>query len=256
MAGILMLIDSTTIATTTTEDFTIGFNKPIELGSNLWEASMVKFNGWYSWYNISTELGNNTLEYYNGSTWNLVTFPDGQYSVDDINSYLHYVMKQNGDYTLSGTTEIYDIEILPNNPTGKVQFIFTGGYEIDLTTGDLYLLLGGTQSIYTISGDLENIANLINDINSVLIRCDLVAGAGSYINSVKQDILYSFVPNTIPGSNINIEPINRIYVPINTTDNKITEIRMYITDNLNRPINLEQQPVTYLLHFRPVNIPS
>jgi hypothetical protein len=253
-----LFLDSNNITTTDTEELTVSFNKPIDLGEGAWECALIKANLWYAWHNISSTTNsnlhfpNNTFRYYNGAIWQTVTVPNGQYAVSDLNDYLHYEMRANGDYTLSGTTYIYDIEILADQPTGKVEFVFTGGYQLDLTTSDIWYILGGTSSIYTTSGDLENEANMINDINSVIIHNSIIQGQSSYLNSFASDIQYSFVPSSAPGSNIEIQPINRVYSTITVADNLINSIKLTITDNLNRSIDLQNQPVTYYLELRKI----
>jgi hypothetical protein len=65
---------------------------------------------YYSWFNITAALGNNTFTYY----WYVgavltpfvVVFPDGIYDVASINSYLEYIMLQNNTYMTTATGSI------------------------------------------------------------------------------------------------------------------------------------------------------
>jgi hypothetical protein len=85
-------------------------------------------------------------------------------------------------------------------------------------------------------------------VNSLLIHCDIINQ--SYINSDTSDVLYSFVPNSAPGSNIQVQPKpSMIYLPLKIPD-FIYKIRMYITDQLNRTVNFNGEPITYMLHLR------
>lgn len=250
MSNFFLVLDSTAAGATQTDNFTVVFPNQIDLGKDQYEMALSRLNLWYSWYNISAANNNNTARYYNGTGYNDITFPDGQYSVPQINDFVHAVMKANGDFTLSGSTEIYDIEITPNFATNKVNIELTSGYTFDLSTGDLYLLLGGNQVEVTTTGDLPNIANLTNDINQIWARCSLVEGQGSYINNAQSDIIYTFVPDNIPNTNIDLSPITLAWIPINTTNNVIRRINLRITDNLSRRLDLNNEPVTFTLILR------
>lgn len=59
---------------------------------------------YYSWYNISASLGNNTFQFQyhtaSGGTpsFQTITFPDGIYDVSTMNQYIQFVCLQNGWY--------------------------------------------------------------------------------------------------------------------------------------------------------------
>lgn len=245
-----IILDSASANAATSDDFTVTYSNQINLGDGQYEVALSRLNLWYSWYNISAENGNNTLRYFNSAVYRDVVFPDGQYSVPQINDYLHSVMKAFGDFTLSGSTEVYDIEITANFATNKVNVQLTSGYTLDLSTGNLYLLLGSDQIEVTTNGDLPNLANLTNDINAVWARCSLINGLGSYVNNSQNDVIYTFVPDTIPNTNIDLSPITLAWIPVNVTNNVIRNIRVRITDNLNRRLNLNGEPVTFTLIIR------
>lgn len=250
----LLVIDSSTATNAqNTEDFVIDYRNPIKLPANNYELALVKANLWYSWYNVSAAKGNNILRYNNGTiTQPDIVIPDGQYTIDQINTVLQAAMLDNGDFTVGPSGNLFDIKIEPNYSTLRVKLTLTGGYELDLSAGRLYLLLGGDPINYTASGDLPEVANINDDINSLSIRCDIVSGMASYSNSDRSDIIYTFVPQSIPGTNIDVFPSERIYLPININDRLIKEIRMRITDNLGRSVVLNGEPVSYLLHLRPI----
>ena len=61
---------------------------------------------YYSWYNVSSALGNNKFSYtYNNSSGAIITYnvviPDGIYDVYTLNQYLQYTFLQNGTYMTS-----------------------------------------------------------------------------------------------------------------------------------------------------------
>lgn len=81
---------------------------------------------YYSWFNISTRLLNNTFTY----TWTVgvvsttysVVIPDGLYNISDINSYLQWVMINNGTYLINSSGDnVYYAEFLVNPNRYSIQ---------------------------------------------------------------------------------------------------------------------------------------
>ena len=63
---------------------------------------------YYSWYNISSTLGNNTFSYnwINGAgvaTTYTTTIPDGLYEISTLNQYLQFVFIKNGHYLVNSS---------------------------------------------------------------------------------------------------------------------------------------------------------
>ena len=80
----------------------------------------------YSWFNITSDSVNNTLSY----TWTVgttlttinVVIPDGLYDIVDINSYLQWVMIQNGHYLINASGDyVYYLELLVNPSRYAIQ---------------------------------------------------------------------------------------------------------------------------------------
>ena len=83
---------------------------------------------YFSWYYISSALGNNTLQYvwYSGTgtqTTFTVTIPDGLYEISDINLYLQSEMISNGHYLIDNTNNknIFFLELTVNASRYAVQ---------------------------------------------------------------------------------------------------------------------------------------
>lgn len=91
-------------------------------------------------------------------------------------------------------------------------------------------------------------ADITRVVDRILIHCSIVGG--TYENSFKSDVIYSFVPNNSPGSKLDIQPFYPIYLPLKET--MIRKIRIKITDQNARPIDLNDQHVDYLLNIRPL----
>ncbi len=247
----LLTLDSSNL-NQRSHDFTIEYYDPINVKDG-YELALIKSNLWYSYYNVSSALLNNTFQYTNNvAQVRTVTIPNGNYTIIQLNNYIHSIMKLNGDYTVVGGVDTYDINITPNYSTLKTTIALSNGYSINLTTSQFSLLLGWSMAIYNFNGsqDGQNTANINNGVNSLLIHCDIIRE--SYQNNIQSDVLYSFVPDQPPGSNLEVYPKNElIYLPIKYE--QIYKIRMYITDQLNRPIDLNNEPVTYLIHIKKKN---
>jgi len=237
------------------DNFTITFGNPIILNTSTneqekskYEIALITADLWYSFSNISQELQNNTFKYYNGSAWKTVTLPNGNYQVSDINDFLEVTFDQNNDFTTDIDGNVtYNIVLAPNIVTLKVELAIKNGYKLDLTTSKLNELIGFNQAIYDTTTSSTNRVDITRGVNSLSIHCSIAGG--SYDNNLGSDILYSFVPQTGRGSSIHIEPNYPIYLPLNE-EQYINRIQMRITDQLNRKVSFNGEPVTYFLHIR------
>jgi len=256
--NIPLTLDSSKINNSVGGNFTVHFPSGIPLQEHLdslrsHEIALVAADLWYTWHNIKASYGNNTFRYYNGSVWRDITLPDGNYQINDLNVYLHDKMVENNDYTTNTDGEKeYSINLLPNEVTIKVRVELSDSYQIDFSTSDLNELLGFEKQIYTTTVESPNRVDITRGINSLLIHCSLVNN--SYDNGTAGDILYTFTPQVSRGSSIHVEPNNPIYVPISLAS-QINTINMRITDQQNRVIDFNGEPVTYFLLIRPTKKP-
>jgi hypothetical protein len=81
---------------------------------------------YYSWFNITSALGNNTFSYtwVSGATTTTyaVTIPDGIYEIATLNQYLQFVFLTNGHYLLNSTGQnVFYAEFLVNPSRYAVQ---------------------------------------------------------------------------------------------------------------------------------------
>lgn len=81
---------------------------------------------YYSWYNISSQLQNNIIQY----TWRAgattttftITIPDGLYEVAVLNELLQFAMIENGHYLINASGQnVYYLELLVNPSRYAVQ---------------------------------------------------------------------------------------------------------------------------------------
>lgn len=245
----LFTIDSSTLPNQKENDLTVRLNSPFPVLNGPYEVALYKANLWYSYYNISSSFNNHILTYTNAAAvTRTVIFENGNYTIPQINDYLHLYMASVGDFTIVSGSNVYNINITPDFSTLKTDISISGGYTLDLTTSFINELLGWDQAVYNTTGTGSRVANINRGINSILIRCSIVGG--SYLNDLGSDIIFSFVPNVPPGANIEVQPQPAlVYVPCNVND-YIRNIRIYITDQLGRSIDFNGEPITYVLYLR------
>ena len=90
-----------------------------------------------------------------------------------------------------------------------------------------------------------NTVNILS-INSILVKCSIIEG--SYLDSSKEPIIYSFFPNVLPGEKIIERPKNLIYLPLIVPT--IYNIGIELIDNNGKLLNLRGETVTIRLHLR------
>jgi len=229
-----------------TDNISIAFAPALRISGN-WELALQSMTLWYSYYNISPDYNNQIFRYNNGSIWKNITITPGLYTIDDLNAYIQSVMLANGDFTVVGGVNTFDITLTPNYNTFKLRVSISGGYQVDFTVGNLNQLLGFTQIIVTTTQEGLNNVNITNGVDRIIVHCDAVSG--TYKSGLASDVLFSFAIDGKPSSLITIEPYHLIYLPINKSG-YLDRLRMYITDNLGRRINFNGETITYSLSLR------
>lgn len=79
-------------------DFTVRFNPGLNLDKNKdYYLALDSISMYYSWYNVSSVYSNNTLSYSpdDGKTWKMIVLPNGNYSYNELNTYIQRVLKSN-----------------------------------------------------------------------------------------------------------------------------------------------------------------
>jgi len=218
----------------------------------------------YSWFNITTTYNNKLMSYSfpTGATFITVnlSLPDGFYTVNDLNDFLHQQMITNGHYLINNLGQnVYYIEIsynpvyyacqiltfvvptslpsgwstppgFPGFPTSTISPIF--GLPI---IGSVRDILGFSSNAFggsaTNTSDLSDKVPIGSNVNSVIVRCSLVN------NSIvsPSDIIDSFPINATFGSNINYEPSFEKWIKIRPGNYSSFTITLFDQDlnNLN-----------------------
>ena len=192
----------------------------------------------YSWYNIRSDYKNNTINYTNdrGTNWYPITFKDGMYSYTDINDYLQQYMEQKNHHTTdSQGNKKFPININFVLSTNRVLITFSDDkFQLDLRGTELGELIGFEKKLITkteYGAKLPNITNSIDvpNINTNAIKDSIVDGINTNtIAMIPTDNLTRSYPFTF-------EPQRTLYCPVSS--NTISEMRIYVTDSLGRPVD-------------------
>ena len=237
------------------DNFLIKFNPPLNLDPNKKHSLAIdRLTMTYSWYNIRSEYKNNTIKYTNdgGVNWYTITFKDGMYSYTVIREYVEQYLHQKNHHTrfplsLSLRSDI-DIRFILS--TYRVLISFSSKkFQLDLRETNFGELIGFEKKLITkteYGTKLPNITNSIDvlNINTNAMKDSIVDGINSNIIAmIPTDSLTRSYPFTF-------EPRRTLYCPVSS--NTISEMRIYVTDSLGRPVDFNGIDwfMTLILHSR------
>ena len=253
MPSFLIKIDSYAYNASESDDISVNFPQPIQLTSDddmktQFGIALLKAQVWYSWANISATIGNNVIRYSHnsGTNWNSITIPDGTYSITQLETYIHSVMKDNSHYNSGDNT--YYVNFVPNYATFKLRIELSNNYQLDLTQSTIYTLLGHANTTLTSTTTGAGNVDITAGVNSIDIRCNLVKN--SYNNGSFSDTIQSFSPNVPAGSLINISESNPVFLPLNQKN--ISTLRVRLTSQDGTPIDLRGEQTSYLFQIKEI----
>ena len=242
---------TTLILSSNTINFTTYLLSPIHLHENKdYEAALLSINLYNSIPNITEK--NNIFKYSidSGDTWKTLSLNKGSYELQAINDEIQRRMIENDDFD-SIKKEHY-ITISANiSELKSIVEITNDSYLVDFTTENTIGTVLGFKNVIIRYGynKSQNIVN-ITKVNLVLVNTDIISG--SYVNGCESPAIYSFDPNKVsPGYKIDEKPNpSLIYYPINRKN--IYNIRVWLTDQDNKPIDLRCERITVKLHIKQV----
>jgi hypothetical protein len=238
---------------------------------------------YYSWFNISQALNNNRFSYKwfdNSGILNSVfeiKFPDGYYSVNDLNEYIQSILVSRGHYLVqvSSGNHIYHIEFTTNSVYYAVQLNcyamrttsadFTRGstdwaYPSEATTvqviissaSQFNLLVGLNVGVYPEASDtnnhtfLSNITPNMNPVSNLLMSCSL-ANQGGF--SDPSNIIYTFSSgNAEFGGMIDRSPSLSNHIRI--ADGQYSSFTVNLIDQNYQRVDIKDPNSVIILHFR------
>lgn len=223
-------------------DFITKYNSIIRLNPNnenyikLHETSMT-----YSWYNIDAKYNNSSIKYAFNSVNYDISFPNGNYSFKDINSHIQTTLEANG-HDPSGINIFFDsVEF-------KCVLELQNSFKMVFGDGKFKELVGFTGNEYSSTAKGEALPNITRSMDSIQVRCSI---ASCNVNGSISNVLYQFstqdLVNSYPFSKKPID-IGDLYGVCNATE--ISEIRIQITNQLGRSIDMNNQEVSLTLLIR------
>ncbi|KAL9966048.1 hypothetical protein ACROYT_G024059 [Oculina patagonica] len=228
-------------------NFMTNFNPPLKLDDDReYSIALVNLETYYSFPNVEEGV-NNRFRYSpdNGLNYYEIEIDTGSYEITDLNNVIFQKMKLNGHFDTVNDTPY--VNIYPNENTLKVIMELSSGYVVDFTPDDsLRELLGFEATTYnTQTNESTNPVQII-PVNSILINVDVVEG--SYVSGTPKPIIYSFFPNVGPGFKIIEVPRNLVYLRMNRK--QIANMRVRITDQNDKLLNLRGENITIRLHIK------
>jgi hypothetical protein len=230
----------TLVMTSTSTDFTTRFNPSIQLENDVkYEMALLNLTTYNSAPNIDDT--NNYFRYSLDKevTWQEIILQEGAYELQD--------MFDNMELRLADNAKVFKFYI--NINTGYVEincldyeivFDFSQVNSIGNILGFAKMKLTG-ENFYQSTEKVK-----IDAVNQYLVNCDIIKG--SYLNGSTLPCLYTFMPQVPPGYKIHETPLVPVYMPITTS--RIDEIRIWLTDQNGKMINLRDEEITIRLHVR------
>ena len=232
----------------------------------------------YSWFNITAELNNNTFSVVwptnAGNITSVITIPDGYYSVGTLNEYMQQWAITNGRYLVNASGDyVYYIEFIENATYYSVQYVsqpvptaLPAGYtnpagmtfpavastpQIIIPSNNLRNTLGFNAGTYpaamqaTTYTKLSDFTPQITPIQSLLINTDLVAN--SY--NIPSGILYTFSPSgTVFGGLIVSTPNEYFFVDV--SDGNYSQFNIEFLDQNYNKVKIRDSNIIVQLLFK------
>ena len=151
------------------------------------------------------------------------------YSIPDIQDYFEYILKNDGENTITPSLRIH-----VNKIESRITFKIKKGYYLELLTPKTMKLLGSTKSKITKNENGENVPYL--EITEVLLVHCITFNNNHQQNS---RVLYTFSPNKSFGQLLDISPECFIY--LKTFDSEFSYIDVWFTNQNSKPLEMEDK---------------
>lgn len=183
---------------------------------------------YYTWKNVRESYNNNKLTYKIKDKQVDIVFPDGSYSIKDINNYLHLKMIANND----APRDDYPISIYANPTFNRVSIVIKSDCELLLEDGMAHIL--GFSNLTVTNTSHGDLVPMVERVETVLVHCNLAQ------NTFTQDssLIFSFVPDSSFGTQLHQKPNFPLWRKTRK-NSEISEIDVWFTDQLYRPLEIE-----------------
>ena len=134
------------------------------------------------------------------------------------------------------------VQIYVNKIENRVTFKIKNGYNLKLLTSETMKLFGSTKNKITKYKNSQNVPHLeITEV--ILVHCNILN------NDYQQDsrVLYTFVPNKLFGSLLEISPTNHIF--LKTFNSEYDKV--WFMDQNSQPLEMEDRiNLTFVTKYR------
>lgn len=227
--------------------FMENFSPPLKFDDEKeYSIALVNLETYYSFPNVEEGV-NNIFRYSpdNGLNFYDIEIETGSYEITDLSNIIFQKMKLNGHF--DAVNNVSYVNIYPNENTLKVVMELESGYIVDFKPNDsIRNLLGFEAATYNAQTNESTKPVQIIAVDSILINIDVVSGA--YVGGTQKPIIYSFFPNVGPGFKIIEVPRNLVYLRMNRK--QIANMRVRITDQNDKLLNLRGENITLRLHIK------
>jgi len=245
-------------------------------------VAVSSINMYYSWFNISTSLANNTFTYYwkdsvGTDQTTTITIPDGLYNIDQLNTYLHSTLILANRYLINNATGAYlfylnflinptryavqiDLGQVPitvpagfsvpsagfNGAGGFPNTVFSPYLTIGQKLGDLIGFEAGTIPSPTTTSASETLSTKSPNLqpnSTVLVSCSGVDNNVAIPNS----IIYSITPSVSVGEAIIDKPPAFLWCKLISGFYNQFQISLLGTDF--NPLQINDPQMTIILAF-------
>lgn len=218
------------------ENMKIDLQDIIDNSNDNYIISPVNISYYVGYYNISSELVNNSVTYFNGTTTKSVFLPDGLYTLQSYFDYFKKLITANGDNS-SNINYIY------NNYNGTVTIQVTSPYIFSILNSNMKLL--GFDMIQTITNSATS-NNPVNFLPNKMLYIHLkqLKNNRNYFNGNKSDILAKVpITNDEFGTLVHYK-FDLPYI-IQLDNLTINSLELTITDENNNIIDFHNMPIFY-----------
>jgi hypothetical protein len=241
---------------------------PAAINTTDLQVALASVNVFYSWFNITAKLGNNTFSYTypNGASNDVhsVVIEDGFYSVAYLNAYFQYIFVQNKTYLIDDNgNNVYYMSLVVNQAKYALQLLMSsvptvlpagwtspaGGPALPAAStnactqiilqnglGDYLGMPNGSipdnpnHSAFTA---LSTVAPNVNPVSNIQVLCDL---AYNNFSATIGDLLSFTLQNVEFGANAFIQPSTFNWNNMSSGHKKSFTISF--VDQLNRPVEM------------------
>lgn len=217
-----------TLASGTSSNFTTSFS-PSLLFSGECDVALYSISMWNSLKNISDNLGNRTVKFsIDGTNFITTQLQAGIYSIEQLNLAIQALIVANGGLSNK-------IVLTPNYSTLKTDITIVAPYKLDLTVGNLRLLIGYSSVVLSAGSHVANeLTDISNGVVSYSINSNIVSSESSFLNGSGSNSLFVFVPNSSAGELIQIQPNNLLWVKMSSKS--ISRLNITLTDQDGRQL--------------------